>query len=80
MWSEIDQAFDVAIASASSPFERASLLDAKRVSQILRRIKSSSHRGSIVAALEKFDQLVDLSDHVPERRIIPFPARTFPQE
>jgi hypothetical protein len=71
----IDQAFDEAIAAAISASESAALTDSKRVADIVRRIESSSDRQTVIAFLEKFDVLVDLSDDVPERRIIPFPAR-----
>lgn len=75
MASLIDQAYDEAIASALSEAERARLLDAKRVSEIMRSIESPSNRKTIIVVLEKFDNLVDLADAIAERRIVPFPIR-----
>jgi len=71
----IDRAFDEAIASALSEAERASLIDAKRVSEIMRSIESPSDRKTVIAVLEEFGGIADLADAIAERRIIPFPIR-----
>ncbi len=55
--------------------EQSALQDAKRVSQIVRRISSASDRQSLIALLSEFDTLVDLADALAERRIVPFPSR-----
>jgi hypothetical protein len=58
MATRIKKILDEAIAGASSETERAALLDAQRVFEIVRRIKRPSHRQIVIATLE---QLANLS-------------------
>jgi RNase P/RNase MRP subunit p30 len=75
MSNQIDHAFAIMIATASTDAERETLRDAKLVAGIMQRIESPSDRRAIIAVLTEFDALAGLADAIAERRIIPFPLR-----